>query len=332
MSPDVSQLTLAPYYHPTTICFVDDNEPFLDSLELELPGEWACRTFSNPEQALEYLNQPIPLEPLMDRCFSLQRNASQAVIHLDLSLIEKEISHVDRFRRNSVLVVDYAMPSLNGLQFCEALKDTHIRRAMLTGVADEKVAVEAFNAGLIHRFIPKQKDDPILATHDFVEELVQEYFNQYTVRLKSTLAIDPPGFLTDVVVADWLHALMARNNLVEYYLVDDPAGFLMLKSNGQIWRLAILSPRDVAQQAERAGAFGAPQALINTLAAGDQALFLAGLSPDDYFGDEEFPWDEVTHATSRLANDWTVAIWKDAPGDIDFDPAVASYDAYRGTL
>lgn len=332
MSPDTSQLILAPYYHPTTLCFVDDNEPFLDSLELELPGEWACRTFTEPEEALEYLNQPIPLEPLMDRCFSLQRDASQAVIHLDLSLIEQEISHVDRFRRNSVLVVDYSMPSINGLQFCEALQDKHIRRAMLTGVADEKLAVEAFNAGLIHRFIPKQKDDPIQVTHDFVEELVQEYFNQYTVRLKAALAIDPPAFLTDPVVANWVHALMAENNLVEYYLVDDPHGFLMLKSNGQIWRLAILSGADVARQAERAGASGAPQALVNALAAGDKAVFLAGLSPEDYFGDEDFPWDEFTHAATRLSNDWTVAIWQDAPGDIDFDPALASYDAYRRTL
>lgn len=332
MSPDTTQLTLAPYYHPTTICFVDDNESFLASLELELPGDWACRTFSDPEEALDYLNQPIPLEPLMDRCFSLQRDAKQAVIHLDLSLIEQEISHVDRFRRNSVLVVDYAMPSLNGLQFCQALQDTHIRRAMLTGVADEKLAVEAFNAGLIHRFIPKQTDDPILATHDFVEELVAEYFNQYTVRLKSALAIDPPAFLTDQVVASWVQALMAEHNLVEYYLVDEPPGFLMLKSNGQIWRTAILSAAEVAEQAKLAGEFGAPAPLVNALAAGDRALFLAGLSPEDYFGDEDFPWEEHVQDAEPLGNDWTVAIWKDAPGDIDFDPAIASYDAYRRTL
>ena len=332
MSPDTTQLTLAPYYHPTTICFVDDNEPFLASLELELPGEWACRTFTDPEEALEYLHQPIPLQPLMDRCFSLQRDSKQAVIHLDLGLIEQEISHVDRFRRNSVLVVDYAMPSLNGLQFCKALEDTHIRRAMLTGVADEKLAVEAFNAGLIHRFIPKQKEDPILATHDFVQELVAEYFNQYTVRLKSTLAIDPPAFLTDPQVADRVHELMERHHLIEYYLVDDPPGFLMLKSNGRIWRLAILSPADVVEQARLAAEFGAPPALVNALAAGDKALFLAGLSPEDYFGDETFPWEEHVQEASALNGGWTLSIWKDAPGDIDFDPAVASYDAYRRTL
>jgi CheY-like chemotaxis protein len=328
----MTELTLAPYYHPTTICFVDDNEAFLASLELELPGEWACRTFSDPESALAYLNEPNPLPPLMDRCFSLQRESNAAVIHLDLGLIEQEISHVDRFRRNSVLVVDYAMPSINGLEFCEALKDTHIRRAMLTGVADEKLAVQAFNAGLIHRFIPKQTDDPILAVHQFVEELVQEYFNQYTERLKTTLAIDPPAFLTDPDVAAWVRELMTENRLVEYYLVDDPPGLLMLKGSGQIWRLTILSQADREAQASLAARFGADTALTDALEAGDRAVFLTGMQPDDYFGDEDFPWEELTQDAWQLSADWTVAIWKDAPGDIDFDPATASYDAYLSTL
>lgn len=328
----MSEYTLSPYYHPTTICFVDDNEHFLQSLDLELPGDWACRTFTDPEAALEYLQTPIEFPPLMDRCFSLQRESGEVLIHLDLGLIEQEISHVDRFRRISVLVVDYAMPSLNGLQLCEALIDPHIRKAMLTGVADEKLAVQAFNAGLIHRFIPKQAGDPIHQIHQFVDELVHEYFNQYTVRLKSTLAIDPPGFLTDTTVGSWVHELMRTHGLVEYYLVDDPPGLLMLKSNGEIWRLAILDSDDLAAQLDQAAAFGAPERILKEMADRKLAVFLTGLSPEDYFGDEDFPWEEQTQTAQRISDRWTIAIWKNAPGDIDFDPAIASYDAYLRSL
>lgn len=331
----MTRLALSPYFHPTTICFVDDNESFLQSLDLELPGNWACRTFTDPERALAYLQEPIPLPPLMDRCFSLQRQAGDTIIHLDISLIEQEISHVDRFRRNAVLVVDYAMPSLDGLTFCQALDDPYIRRAMLTGVADEKLAVEAFNAGLIHRFIPKQCAEPIKTVHRFVTELLHEYFNQYTARLKSTLAIDPPPFLVDDRIAAYVHALMADHSLVEYYLVDDPPGLIMLKSSGEIWRLAILDEAQVRAQAALAGSFGAPPAIRHRLAGGEAVLFLSGLSPEDYFGDEHFPWDEQIQQATRLPGrhrDWCVAIWRDAPGDIDFDPASASYDAYLGTL
>ena len=331
----MAEFALSPYFHPTTICFVDDNESFLQSLDLELPGHWACRTFTDPEVALAYLQQPPRSPPLMDRCFTLQRQAGDAVIRLDLGLIEQEISDVNRFSRNSVLVVDYAMPSLDGLEFCARLQDPHIRRAMLTGVADEKLAVEAFNAGLIHRYIPKQAADPIQLVRQFVTELLYEYFSQYTARLKSTLSIDPPEFLVDPLIAAFVHELMEAHGLVEYYLVDDPPGLLMLKSNGEIWRLAILTPAEMREQAEQARAFGAPQRILRQLASGRAVLFLSGLSPEDYFGDEDFPWAEhVQPADTRPGRDheWSVAIWKDAPGDIDFDPATACYDAYLRTL
>lgn len=332
MSDRSTDLSLSPYYHPTTICFVDDNSQFLQSLELELPGDWACRTFTEPEAALAYLREPIPLAPLMDRCFSLQRASGSALIHLDLDLIEQEIRHIDRFRRNSVLVVDYSMPAMNGLQLCEALDDPHIRKAMLTGVADEKLAVQAFNAGLIHRFIPKQVDDPINLIHQYVDELVHDYFNQYSVRLKSTLALDPPAFLTDAQIARRIQNLMRSEGLVEYYLVDDPPGLLMLKANGQIWRVAILSETDRQAQYDLAARFGAPKQILDALGKGALTVFLTGLSPEDYFGDEDFPWDEQTQAATRISDQWTISIWKDAPGDIDFDPRTASYEAYLGTL
>jgi len=332
----MSELALSPYFHPTTISFLDDNESFLQSLDLELPGSWACRTFTDPFTALEFLSQPQPMAPLMDRCFSLHReDRSQAVIRLDLDLIEQEVSHVNRFRRNSVVVVDYAMPSMNGLEFCAALEDPYIRKAMLTGVADEKLAVEAFNAGLIHRFIPKQTMDPIELVREFVDELLHDYFNQYTARLKTALAIDPPRFLIDPTVAAFVEDLMMKNGLVEYYLVDEPPGLMMLTANGEIWRLAILDDADMAQQTEQARDFGAPETIVNRIGSGNSIVFLSGLSPADHFGEEQFPWEEQIQPAQTLSGSiahWHIAIWRDAPAPVDFDPVTASYNAYLRSL
>ncbi|MFV2089065.1 MAG: hypothetical protein ACC642_00265 [Pseudomonadales bacterium] len=332
----MNDFALAPYSHPTTICFLDDNESFLHSLDLELPGTWAVRTFSDPLVALEFLSRPAEFPPLMDRCFSLQRQeGARALIHLDLSLIEQEINHVQRFHRNSVVMVDYAMPAMDGLEFCAALKDPFIRKAMLTGVADEKLAVEAFNAGLIHRFIPKQTIDPVAVIRNFTIDLLHDYFNQYTARLKTTLAIDPPGFLIDPAVAGFVEALMQQHGLVEYYLVDDPPGLLMLKSNGEIWRVAILNDEDMTAQAEKARRYEAPDKILDAMSSGNAIAFLAGNSPADYFGEEGFPWEEQIQPASSIRGasiTWHVAIWKNAPGDVDFDPATACYDAYLASL
>ena len=94
--------SLAPYFHPTTVVFVDDNENFLRSLDLELPHDWAYRSFSETEDALEFLNQPPTLPPLVDRCFSMSlTDRSQPTVALDLSLVEQEIKHLQRFARRS---------------------------------------------------------------------------------------------------------------------------------------------------------------------------------------------------------------------------------------
>ena len=127
---------LPPYYHPTTVCFVDDNYSFLRSIGMDLPDDWPYISFLQPEDALAVINQPEPTPPLAERCFSMDNSDPSApLIHMDLPALEQEIKLVDRFRRVSVLLVDYAMPTMNGLEFCEQVANQDIKKALLTGVA-----------------------------------------------------------------------------------------------------------------------------------------------------------------------------------------------------
>ncbi len=296
---------------------------------------WACRAFTDPQAALEFLNQPIALPPLAERCFSRENSTdADAVIHIDLSLIEQEVNHPDRFRRISVLVADYAMPSMNGLELCAAARDPHLRKAMLTGVADEKLAVEAFNEGIIHRFIPKHGTSATAIAREYIAELQGEYFEQYTALLKSSLAVGEPGFLTDPDVAGWVEELMRTERLVEYYLVDDPPGLILLRSDGAMFRAMILNAADFSHQLEIARRHGAPDQVVQGLAERRHALLLVGDSPADYYGSESYPWEENVCTVSPVGDDgkWFVGVVRDAPVDIDFDPKVSSYDAYLATL
>ena len=333
----MTEFALAPYHHPTTVVFIDDNESFLRTLDLELPGGWACKTFTDPQIALDFVQRAPTLPPLMDRCFTMQRRSpSEALIHLDLNLIAQEINHRDRFARISVVVVDYAMPVINGLEFCAALTDPLLQKAMLTGVADEKIAVAAFNAGLIHRFIPKQSNTGINVIMDFIDDLQQEYFSQYTARLKTTLAIDPPRFLTEPAIATYVEALMQSEGLIEYYLVDDPPGLMLLQANGKIWRLVVLGEEEMRRQAHYAAEHAAPEPILSAMNKGTKMGLFVGDSPENYFGDERFPWQETVRDTHHLQGadneNWYLALWRDTPPDIDFDPASSSYNSYLATL
>ncbi len=327
------RFALPPYYHPTTVCLIDDNQSFLSSLERSLPAQWPVRSFVDPHRALAFLNQPPALAPLVDRCFAYeQRPGQNPVIHFDPGMIEQEINHIERFSRVSVAVIDYAMPALDGLALSAALTDPYLQRAMLTGVANEKHAVAAFNDRLLDRFSSKQKLSTAEAVTAFVDESRFAYFNQHASRLQSNLSLNPPGFLLVPQIATQVQALMARHALVEYYLVTDPPGLLMLNAAGRLHRLVIADSAELALQAQSAQKMGAPAAVVAALAEGRQLGWFWD-SPSDYFGAEPYPWGEhlLDAAPIPDASGWYMALMVDPPMDIDFDPATRSFDAFLRT-
>ena len=322
--------TLPPYYHPTTVCFVDDNYAFLRSLSLDLPDDWSFVSYLQPEEALAAVNAPQPLTPLVDRCFSMDTsNPNEPLIHFNLAALEQEIKLIDRFRRISVLLVDYAMPTMNGLEFCEQVKNKDIKKALLTGVADEKTAVAAFNSGIIDRYIPKASLATMSSVIPHVDALQQAYFKQYSSRLNTNLALNPPAFMTDPLLHKYFSSLLREQRIVEFYLTGEPYGYLMLRADGSMIRLVVLSQAELNTQITLAQQFGAPQALVAQLQKGRQLGYLYE-HPADYLGHEDYPWDELFIPATKVQGQqtWYLGLYENPPVDIDFDPRLSSYATF----
>lgn len=327
-----------PYFHPTTTVFVDDNPDFLRSLVLHLPDELAFQLYSNPEHALERINRK-PTQPhLYDRCFSQYRNISlrddaQRLIHLDLNLIELEVSNPDRFHEVSVVVVDYDMPSMNGLDFIRGMTDSHVKKVLLTGVADEKVAVRAFNDGLIDRFIRKQEPDAIRTLVRTIHELQRTYFADVSQMLLNSLLLQSPSFLADPAFEELFEQLRERFSICEYYLVENPSGLLIMQADGSIKRLMVASREDLARQVTQGRRIGAPARYLDEVAAGRMIAYF--YDPfDDLFDPEACDWEEYFFPARPLAGEFAhcYAVLDDPPVDIEFDADTAAYQAYLGTL
>ena len=155
------------YYYPTTVMLLDDSEDFLTNFSLQLQNKLAVKLYSKPQTALAYLKGVDYSSHLNTRVFSTpQENHGMNPIvnhsvNLNLSTIKEEIYNPKRFDEIAVIIIDYDMPAMNGLDFCRKLGRSPIKKILLTGKGDEKIAVQAFNEGLIDHFIQKGNRDVI---------------------------------------------------------------------------------------------------------------------------------------------------------------------------
>jgi CheY-like chemotaxis protein len=325
-----------PYFHPSTVVFLDDNHQFLNDLELRLPGRMPYILHEDPSAALAEVNRCAATPTLANRCFSRLENKPDtwrdSIIEFDVGLIEEEVNSVDRFHRTSVVVVDYAMPAMNGLEFCVRITDPYVKKLLLTGAADEKLAVGAFNDGLIDRFILKNQPDSLDLMLQFAEELQIAHFQHQQTVLAAALALNPPPFTRDPKLIDEIERVAREHSFIEHYLVGDPPGYLLLTSSGQVQRLVVMDDSEFAEQAQRVRKHAAPDDLVAAMQSRSKMVCIY----ESLLGNEtaDYPWYEFAYDSWRVegTNTWWLALIPQPPVHIDFDPGASSLDAYLAVL
>jgi YesN/AraC family two-component response regulator len=138
--------------------------------------------------------------------------------------------------RNSevtVLVTDYNMPNINGIDLCRELRAFPMKKILLTGAADHKQAVAAFNEGLIDCFIEKDSQTLIQDILSHITRLKQQYFIDRSRQLLNHLETDYPLPLSDPVFIDFFQEWCKKNEIQEYYLIDKYGNFLLVDNKGK---------------------------------------------------------------------------------------------------
>lgn len=320
-----------PYYHPSTIVIVDDNELFLRALEVDLPTTHNFKLEHDPYEALETLNTRVDTTPLAERCFRPIESEYNPAFHIDMELIQNEITLLDRFRHISVAVIDYSMPSLNGIDLCAQINDPYMKKMLITGVADEEVAVAAFNDGLIDRFVTKQDALELGAILEYVEDLETRYFYGLQDRLKFSLQASRPSFYDNLDFVDLFGDLRVEHDLVEYYVANDPPGFVLLNPDGKAFRLVTASAAELQEQAAYVERHGGPADIV----AGLRNRKILGYfyeRIETFYDKSEYDWNDYVLPARPIDEQWVCGLSLDPPTDVDFDPSKSSYRCFRATL
>lgn len=289
------------FYHPTTTVYIDDNKDFLSSLTMKAePGSY--KVFDDPHEGLVYIESQFKLieDFSKGKPLSPDINAPNKLI-LPQNQICQKLNTLNRFSEPSVIVVDFSMPQLNGLDLCSQLSNPNSKKVLLTGVANEKQAIHALNTDLIDFYIGKNEEDVITRLTSIVSTLNSRYFMDLMPLSNHDAMLQIP-FLYDANFADYFEQVCEDLGIVEYYYVTNPSGFLLIDKLGTMSRLIVMSPREYDNSIKEIQTIGVSSECLDALNKKQQMPFFQN---DDGIFEPEYlrAWQQHIHPIQEIGSD-----------------------------
>ncbi|MGX8716554.1 MAG: hypothetical protein ACSW8C_01025 [bacterium] len=232
-------------FYPTEVLFVDDSETYLQTLSLFFKNIRGIllKTFKDPQEALDYINARANAQQRVnweqENCFTPNCYA----LKLDVFSLHKQIYNPHRYAQISVVIADHDLTEkhINGIEFCRHIQDKNIQKILFTGQADRKFVIQAFNDGVIQRYLSKSDVKGIDDILNIVKTAQQRYFMACTASLNVALRSHPKFPLA--IHSEKFHALFQRlleqHNIVEYYLLDAVGSFLLVDNSNKAQILVV---------------------------------------------------------------------------------------------
>lgn len=232
-------------FYPTEVVFVDDSESYLQALSMFFKGVRGIilKTFKDPEKALEYINVRSTAQQRVDwvreNCFTPNCYA----LKLNVFSLHKQIYDAHRYNQISVVIADHDLTEkyMNGIEFCRRIEDKNIQKILFTGQADRSFVIQAFNDGVIQRYLSKGDVKDVSDILEIIKTAQRRYFMSCTASLNVALRSDSQFPLA--VHSEKFHQLFNRiieqRDIVEYYLLDGVGSFLLVDASNKMHLLVV---------------------------------------------------------------------------------------------
>ena len=133
--------------------------------------------------------------------------------------------------RVAVLLADYRMPQMSGIDFLEQAMDLfpHARRALLTAYADTDAAIQAINVVDVDHYLLKPWDPPEEKLYPVVDALVEAWLAAGEKEVADVKVVGHRWSADSYKIRDFL-----ASNLVPYrwFGADEPEGRRLLDAAG----------------------------------------------------------------------------------------------------
>lgn len=271
-----------------TVCFVDDEENYLESMKLFFSSKFPVITFLSPLQAAVRLREDNQYLIEEERLLAEVTSTEEPPLLFKRALIW--LAENERHNIVETCFSDYDMPAMTGAKLLGQLENPRIRRVLLTGQADARDAVAAFNAGAIDAYLPKQSTEMLktatLQAEKGAKRELDVIWRTMDDDLRSALAEQS----TVEAVSHKLDSIGAE----EYILLPKPAGFLCRCFDDTFKWAQLETHTSQVGAVEILRDEGVTQDVLETLISGQQAAGIElsqafeGLAPE-----QSYPYSSI---------------------------------------
>lgn len=314
-------------YFPTTVYVIDGNQYFLNKLRASLATDFICEFYDDANNALHVLNKKHAEDPLTKSGILGSRKSGQKRSSvIDMQFIQQEIYNPKRFQEISVVIVNESLPGLQGVEFCREIKDSNIKRILLTHNENNAEALEAFHSGLIDKIVFKDTPEWLTVLKQSVAELQWRFFYDLTILNTDFLTDNSINMLTDNLFIEIFYKYFKQHQLVEYYLLDRLGSYLFLNRAAKPSWLVVCDTERMEIAAERAREANAPYSIIKALQDKIKMLYLPIDKAELGSSDE---WEKYMYPVKLLAENQHYYAYINNYMVYDIDPRkILSYEKF----
>jgi CheY-like chemotaxis protein len=175
--------------------------------------------------------------------YNEEDNAKDYLTFLTVRSLHKKIYKAERFDEACLLIIDFDMPQGDGLSFIDQLTNERLKKILLTGVANNDQALDAFNKGTIDRYVKKMNNDYDIQLKQYAQELQANYFCDASRFLLEDLP-ELLQVLKDPALIKFFNEFVKTHRIKEFYLLEESGSFLMIAYDESMSILCLQSKSD----------------------------------------------------------------------------------------
>lgn len=292
-------------FYPMRKILLDDDCSYSQSILLKVHSK-NFTAYNSPKEALNYLIHEY--KPNLVRSDFLAKeqllidSSTQHSMNIDIGKLQAMLqqTHHDI----NVILVDYHMPEMSGINFLKEIRHLPIKKALITGENDYKIAVDAFNSGLVDAYL--RKDDPDFPSkiHNIISELEWKYFSDL-----SSLISDLPhfDFLRNVHFITMFKKLLQEENITSFCLTNTKGDFSLTNKANEKFHLSVISKSRLQNLLTAAEDDGASDDVTEKLRTGKAIPFFG---TKEYWEIPANEWDKFLYPAIQISGDDSILVAK----------------------